>query len=509
MKKSIKIIMLCMVLAVLALAIAACTGNGGGTPVATPTPTPADPTPTPAPTPEPTPTPEPEAAAPDFPDLGGRVVTMAGTPASIQQFLGRFSDDDGFIEPDPMADDYNIRRRQWDNRLRVEEAFNITIEARTIAAFSSIDRVRMATMAGEVYADFIGDDPWGIFTCMINDYLVPFEGLTAMLPGDLALDVLTTQLNAWPQITFHGETFALGVPRFAFNPWGILINLDVIESVGAPNPVTLYENGEWTWEALRNIIEMSTQDLTGDGNMDIFGLAGGLNELLRHMIVANGEWLADPYTFELGLTTPAGMMAVEFVYDILRNGWWIPADPEHNHPTLHSSININLFADGRFALAVGAVGAINGTRDLGAEFALDWVPFPVGPMNNDNYVMDIWPVTPVGIVDGAEDPHYLLWILDELWAWAEGERYEFHLEATFDNLRGFAPTEATVQRVIRTVLENSRMEYASIANLINPFLRDIQTEWWNGTMTPAQSIEHFGPARVEHIRNYFGMETEE
>lgn len=69
---------------------------------------------------------------------------------------------------------------------------------------------------------------------------------------------------------FH---FSVGTPDdFGHAPF-VLVNLDMFEREGLPDPYELYENNEWNWANVEEIARSVTRDTDGDGSVDQWGFA--------------------------------------------------------------------------------------------------------------------------------------------------------------------------------------------------------------------------------------------
>jgi len=505
MKKGMKYLIV-LVLCVVGLSLFVACSNNDTAPAAVPTP--AAPV-TPAATPTPTPVaelPPAEPAAQGFPDLGGRVIRIAQVVGGNTGTLGPLSEDSEFFEPDPESGGYYISRLMVENRRRVEEAFNIVIEPIRTRSWSSTENITTARLAGELFADIIECSPTPTFTNMARGYIYPLDVLAERLHAvrpDVVLDVMTTQHTAWQWLQYGGHFWTMGRALPPMNIWGVNINLDIIDSIGAPNPVDLFNNGQWTWDAMRNIMEMATMDTDGDGVIDQWGLSGSGNEILRYFLVANDAYMIDPNTFQLGHNSPNGMQAMEFVYDIFANGWWMPGDPEAEHPARGSGPNNLAFGQNRTALAITRGGDLS--RAISEGVNADWVPMPAGPMNTSGFIMDDPPRDGFQIVVGAEDPHYLLWILDELWSWSRDDWYELAFQGDHGWARGWAPNEDTVERIAVAATNNRRTDMGHLTGITGGLHNNLVQAWQEGTMTVAQAFEYFRPEFQTRVDEFFGV----
>jgi len=513
MKKrlTLKPIMLCMALVVLALAFTACRDQGGNedAPTTTTTTTTAPATPTTAPATTAPTTTEPPAPVATFPDLGGRVIRISTTERGAFGFMGPLHPEENlFIDADPEAAHYHRLSMQIENRRRVEELFNIVIEPIHTPGGQVVNRIREEAMAGQLFADIAEGALGQALTASISGYIHPLDVLAAQLEAQVQgvyLSFRNSQETAWPWLINDGHIWNIGRPLPPMSNWGLHVNMALIESMGAPNPIELYERGQWNWDTMREIMEIVTQDTTGDGEIDTFGMSGNMHDLIRNLIIANDAYLIDPDTLTLGHLTPAGMEAMEFVYEILTN-WWTPGDPGHASPARGGGHNDQTFGQGRTAFGFGFPGIQRTFVEAGFEGTIEWLPLPPGPRNTSGVTTNSLGRNGVMILEGAEDPHYLLWILSELYAWPGDEWYE--LEYTFDQdwARGFMANEDAVQRLFNLAVNGMRLDIGNFVGGLGGMHNNMVEAWWNGEMTVAQSLEHWRAEREADINSFFGIE---
>jgi len=506
MKKSfiLKLVVLCMVLSVFVLAFAACRSNEPDTPAATPAPATPEPAPaTPAPTPEPELEPEPEGPA--IPDLGGRVIRISTQERGVFGFLGPLHPEENeFRDADPDSAHYFRESMQIANRLRVEEMFNIVIEPIHTPGGQFANVFRESALAGERVADIWEAGGGQNLIGATSGYIYPLDVLAARLYAETGATVsfMTDRHTSWPWLEFDGHYWSIGRPLPTMSNTGFLLNMDIIEQFGAPNPVELYERGEWTWDALRQVLEMTTQDTTGDGTFDVWGFSGSIPSLIGQLIIANGGRFVEPADLTLGHTTPQAMEAMEFAYEIMSN-WWTPGDLEAEFLT-RGGHNDMFFREGLSAIGIGWPGILGNILDAGEEINYNWVAIPPGPRNTDGLTTSGGLRNGVMVIEGAEDPHYLLWILDELFAWPGDEWYELEFTFDMDWARRFMPDEAAVQRLFDIGYRQVHVDIGSLAGLTGGLHNDMAEAWFHGEMTVAQSVEYWRAERQAAIDEWFG-----
>ena len=508
--RSKRILTVLALLIVAALVFAACTGNGGGT---------VDPTTT-TPVTTTTTTTQPDATVPElppeptFPDMGGRVVRISSGANSNFGFMGRLNEDSTFYVPHPeTTSDFHRLTLQYENRVRVEEAFNIVIEPIAMGGGDAFTRMTTARLAGEIYADGMNMTTRATIDSMLNDYIYPLERLAAMLPVEL--DLFTNNFWAWPCMVHAGYTWNMARPLPPMNNQGIFVNLDIIETFGAPNPVELFERGQWTWDAMREIMEMTTADTTGDGNIDTWGISGNMNDGIRHFLVANDAYVVNPETFQLAYDSPEALAALQFIYDIFANGWFMPGDPAAESPARGGGENTLSFGLGRSALGMATTpGNINNQIGAGFDANLSWVPFPLGPNNTSGLTGENGGRGGAGVLRGVEEPQYILWILDELFAWPGDEWFEVENQADVEWARRFMPDEASVQRLFNAGINErvsvpgrdaqARVCIGYRAGILGSFHQNMVEYWFRGEMTVSQAVEFWRGDRQAALDEFFG-----
>ena len=510
MKKGFKCTVAIVLGIVLMALLAACGGNNDApapTPVPAPTPAAAAPAPAPAPAPggDTADLPDPVDAAPQAPDLGGRVIRISTQQRDVFGFLGpMYAEENAFRAADPESAHYFRESLQIANRLRVEEMFNIVIDVVHTPGGGFITTYRESALAGERFADIWEASGAQNMVGAVSGYIYALDELAERLYAETGatLSFMTDRHTAWPWLEFDGHIYSIGRPLPTMSNTGLLLNFGLLERFGAPNPVELYHAGQWTWDALRNILQLTTVDVDGDGVIDYYGFSGSINSLLMQMVIANGGRFVDPNTLTLGHTTPQAMEGLEFAYEIMSN-WWTPGDPDAEYAT-RGGHNDMFFREGRSAIGIGWPGILGNIMDAGEEIDYGWVAIPAGPRNTDGITTSGGLRNGVMIIQGAEDPHYLIWILDELFAWPGDDWYD--LEFTFDQdwARSFMPDEDSVQRLFRVGYEKVVVDIGTLAGLVGGFHNDMAEAWYNGEMTVAQFVEYHRAERQAAIDEWFG-----
>jgi len=172
--------------------------------------------------------------------------------------------------------------------------------------------------------------------------------------------------------------------------WAIFWNKDFFEREGMPNPYDLIEQGEWTWETLRELGRMATKDTTGDGEIDQWGFYfdggnGGIDQfgaLMGANNAAIGKLRDDKVVFTLDETE--AVEAIEFLRTLI-----------HEDKTCLVTDYLFHFFDGSYAMCLTHpwwffyVGDPNWMQDDAAI-----LPYPAGPSGDptaiDSYSSANW-----------------------------------------------------------------------------------------------------------------------
>ncbi|MCL2285486.1 MAG: extracellular solute-binding protein [Firmicutes bacterium] len=494
LRKSITLIAF---LLVLVLVFAACGRDNGSVTTDTPPPPVAgnnDVTPPPPPPDND----DPATAAEDAPrlggihqprDLGGRTIMVTSYFDNAIAFTAQ-----DWEEPDPAtADNYFIDRLIWDNARRVEQEFNISLDSTNIYIHDLVAALTTSVMAGDAIGDIVFLNGDMILSAVIGDLIMPITGIN--LPNS---DFLGPQIFGRPINDLHNEYWAF-VGRGGVSIHNVMmgVNLDIIHAIGAQNPVDLYNQGRWTWDAALEIMRMATRDTTGDGVFDQWGIAAQPGDLINAFIATNDGILVDD-NFIYAFDHPNTVEALEFMETIFREGLW-QYDPILGINVGDWARNFFAYQEGRAALFISILWGMN-DGNLPFEFAV--VPFPTGPSNTTGAVQaGGWGggyTLPFGSSWAPED---LLMIVEEFWAWP-GDEPELLLEEGIGWPRSVFLTEEDVQRHL-SINTKTTMDVGNTVPQFNWIFGTFANHFANGTMTVMEAIEAYRGPQQELLDLFF------
>lgn len=213
-----------------------------------------------------------------------------------------------------------------------------------------------------------------------NDQSFPvYPARNMLLPVADYVDVndptfLPSATNAF---TFGGTPYAVGAVA---TPVVIYYNVDLFENNGVDLPRDLYEAGEWTWEAFREVAMSLTYDSDNNGENDVFGF-GFWDTDYTHFLASNGTAnliYNEDGTIGTGYLTEAGLEAMTF----MQNAYTVDkfmADAAAGDDFVGNFNNGKLAMTMEYGFAYMGK-ALNGDYD----FEVDWVPMPRGPKMDVN-----------------------------------------------------------------------------------------------------------------------------
>jgi len=487
-----------LIIAILATALlffAACANNDDNGNGEEPTPDPAPVTQDPVadtdtdsdPAPEPEIEPEPSAPTGNIhpvSDFGGRTMMFSGH----LPFSGVWG------EPDPAtAGNYLYERLQWDNAQRLQRDFNFTIENLVIEYSDVLPLLTTTTMAGDAMADIVNASATVWLPAGFNGFIHPIDTLN--VPNS---DILGAQTFGHMRGWGLGHYWIVGSNEPNHDGLTLGINQDIIAAIGAPNPIELYETGQWTWDALLDIMRLATRDTTGDGVLDQWGIAGQPGDIVVNFFVGSNDGVLVSDDFQYAFDHPNTIEALEFADTIFRENLW-QFDPAEGP---HGGWGVNFWAhnQGRAAFFVSHTWNLSG-GDL--PFAFNVVPFPLGPSNtsgntwlgNDRHGQAF-------ATASSWAPEDLLVIVDELWSWAHDEP-EMLIDYGLAWSRGVFHYEADVQRQI-SANRTRNVDYGMIVPEYFWVFGTFVNHMIYQDMTVMQMIEAYRAPQQERLDHFFG-----
>ncbi|MFY9564113.1 MAG: hypothetical protein WAQ71_07905 [Limnochordia bacterium] len=287
--------------------------------------------------------PPPGVLSPDEVDFGGKTVTIVSS-----DFWKALPPEDRIAE--------------------AEEVFNVNIETLLI---DNADLMIARIMSGDSTYDIIQQaHRVAYFPLVTAGMLLPADDY---LPEEFFDSLPSLDRYTIEKFKYNGKRYGIALHDGVVNDSIMIIsyNKDLIERYNQPDPYELYLSGEWTEEALEQIMIAVTQDTNGDGIVDQWGMPDITNAAaLIRWAPYNGAELA--------------------VRD--ENGKWVFA---YNRENAIHAINTVLrwksmgiigngsYVDGKVAFNATHLPGNRHAQAAGINFGL--VPMPLGPHVDRHY----------------------------------------------------------------------------------------------------------------------------
>lgn len=231
---------------------------------------------------------------------------------------------------------------------------------------------------------------------------------TAISSGSRTFDILDTNLvegrnlarrNRIKDIStsafFNENTFSSGMTgsftlgtgvygvaskAMSTNSQGLMINMDLIRQyapVSAEKLSAQFENKQWTWDALRSLLEEYASNAPENSKIMLSN-----TNIIGQVIVSNAgyevDFLADGTGAVSSICSPEGIAAMTYLKSLKTDGlWYYDADVN----ALYS-----FFKSGKSPIFAYFLDAAAWSPRSSYNFELTAMPFPIGPEKND-YVM--------------------------------------------------------------------------------------------------------------------------
>lgn len=278
-----------------------------------------------------------------------------------------------------------------------QQRFNFTFQYQVVG-WDEYTEMAMARLLA-------GDSEYDVWM-MGQPHFVQLVGNNAVLAVDNILpagyfdELDSTVVERINSLKVRGKTYAFHTWQNVLNDmvfW--LFNKDIFERDGLPDPYELYDNDEWTWDAVEEIALKATKDTNNDGEIDQYGI-GEMRTLFT--LLPNGASTVDLAgdRYEFAFNKPEALAAINLVYrwrTLLKvsQGTW----------------DISEFTAGTRAMT-GVIGwqfwnLMNTDLNYGV------VPLPKGP-NATKYVFPIDKVSMFYLPANSKEPEKLIALVNYL-----------------------------------------------------------------------------------------------
>ena len=292
-------------------------------------------------------------------NLGARIVEVRGHYATIDAYATADTGD-----PNNAIDKRNALMRS------IQTQYNFTFT--WIRFVSSGWRVTVnfneVAMAGGDWADIVWVQYRYAFPVQVVRNLVkPLDTLFDFV-NDPVFNVRFMRTGAlWKGRVYGLQSWPYGMPDL-----GIFYRRDIIAAAGLPDPLALYNEGNWTWENFFNEAVQLTRDFNNDGVIDQYGLNGDVYRIYSALLYSNGGRIVayDPSTqqFNLAFERPAAMKVLLKINEIVNTMKIVPMET-----FMQSELDGHFTAGTAVFLFAGLPGHFTGNANI------LWMALPRGP----------------------------------------------------------------------------------------------------------------------------------
>ena len=423
--------------------IVACGNNDTTPPPAAETPPPAD-TGTPA-------EPDPEPDDTWISDPGDVTTKWEPIDMGITIVMGanfEIGSDISDMEPPDPAEANAIAFARYDNFRRLEEKYNVRVEAIQMDFGDILPQLVLAKMAGDDFVDLLWFDSQLIVQSVANDLVYDIH---AIAPADASY--LTDEIYVFSPTEVLGKHPFLGQNRAPHNADYLIINQDIINQVGAPNPVDLYNEGKWTWDAFREIALMATRDTNNSGEINQWGISGWFPWFAGAVVASNGAQLTDMATMTANVNSAPVLEAFQFFQDlVLEDRSFFMPESDGMFEIWDWGATMDAFKQGNIAMACTRFW-----NDQGRDYPWNTsaLPMPTGPSNRIDGPTYFISLSEFVMPATSKYPTWVYMIFEEMQYWHEGD-IEFAWSSEEDMI---AECVQHVDDVFRVIEASSR--YAS------------------------------------------------
>jgi multiple sugar transport system substrate-binding protein len=359
-------------------------------------------------------------------------------------------------------------------------------EAETIAAFEAATGATVNFVGSYTYAQYDPDLLKGIATgegpdiCVIIEQIIPAWVMKGyMIPVSDYIDFSQVSFpiaeGTKNYYTFNGKLYVF--PDLGEGMAKLYFRRDIFANAGLKNPYELWREGNWTWESFVRLGQDVKQDITGDGETDIWGYYAWRDSQIHYTNGANFVQWIDNKPVQ-GLDDPKSIRAFEWLralseqYDIVAP-WDPDLDPQ------------GMLVAGRIAMTYADAYVLDGLRDeLGDKLGI--APFPIGP-DATAPMGDIATGHREGIAGSSREPELAaLYMLFRRLPIDEAHEARMAAEAEPERIRRYGSVEEyeMVLEMAKHAVHHAFTGFTGLDNVITR-IRDSED------MTPAQAIETY------------------
>lgn len=302
---------------------------------------------------------------------------------------------------------------------QVEEKWNVTFEFLNMTYSGSKESINTSIVAGSPDVDVYMVGMAVAAPAIANGYAVD---LREILPADHPVLNGTDEVLSYVDVG-NGDVSLLIANKkenMVADTKPLGFNLQMIKEANLEDPRDLVERGEWTWDKFIEYCQVLTQDIDGDGVIDVYGFGGWPEDYLSNLLMSNGTSIASSPVENL--SSPEVAEVLQFLQDLnVTYGVMHPIPAESGW-----DICRYLYREGKVAFSPLAAWIMSSNNDYAykhpeiapLEFDMVFVPWPVGPSGDaETNAAKTTSATGYMIPMGVEDPLFVFNVLYDILNW--------------------------------------------------------------------------------------------
>ncbi len=250
---------------------------------------------------------------------------------------------------------------------------------------------------------------------------------------------------------FQGHVYSFQSGYDFNNTGGLYYNLDLLNELGLTSPAQLWNDGQWNWTNFKDYVQTAQAALNSYATPH-YAIGGPEALWAQYMVGANGGYLIDPNTWQVGFTDTASLQAFSYLNTIYNMGVWEPS-PVYDTGSSDWLSGNDLFSPGELWFTTSPIrwggGAIN--------FQLGYVPFPIADgldisdYHTGLFGEDAWAMS-AGFDDGtgiSSQDAFIVWNEIQQWKSVQDAKdlFQISLEQNFDDPASVDANMSIIQNV--------------------------------------------------------------
>jgi multiple sugar transport system substrate-binding protein len=382
-----------------------------------------------------------------------------------------------FNEPNPAeVDDYEVAMMIWENAQRIRREYNVEFEHVTIGYAEMVPFLTAAATGGFSNVDIVHLSGGMILPAITGNLILPLDSVASA-----DSDLFGEQIHNVTGVFYNDNYWTFSTHMYEASGIAVGVNMDLVRSLGLPDPVELYNSGQWNWT---NFLDIMRRASNTAGN---FGMAGNHGDFTLNLIAANDGILVDE-NFNFGVAHPNTIEALELVDTIFRERLW------YYNPVAGAELgewgrNFWSFQEGNSVFWP----ARTWSSEEAVTFDFHILPWPLGPANTSGSTWFQGWSDGLAIPAAVEDPAFVLKIFEELHSWPGPDGGWRHLEESVNWPMGVFRHEDDVWRMLRDVGETGKFDFGIMLRVggvnFSDIFNDVTSDLFNQYATPTEAVE--------------------